>query len=262
MNPRLRSRPMVEPLEDRWTPAVSATISSGTLLVTGAAITPGDTIAITQTSPGVFTVADGGVPVTISGSGAVSDLVVRLGRANDIVSIDLGGFTLAGSVSARLGGGTDSVTVANGTINGSLELAGGPGRDTMTVADGLNLDGALAVTTAGGDDTVTVGTATLGSAVFDLGGGNDKLTFNATVGAGAGSVLDIDAGSGNDTVELLASTSIQGSATIDLSYGQDTFAFDDAAILTGELLVRGGPGKDAYIGTLPRASVTATGFEA
>jgi hypothetical protein len=261
MNPRVRSRPSVERLEDRWLPAVSATISSGTLLVAGEAANPGDPIAITQTSPGVFTVTDGGTPVTIDGSGAVSDVVVRLGRAKDTVSIDLGGFTLAGSVSARLGGGTDSLAVANGTISGNLEVTGGPGRDSLTVADGLAVNGALAVATAGGDDTVTVGTATLGSATFDLAGGDDTLTFKATVGTGAGRVLDVDAGSGNDTVGLLAPASIQGDAEIDLGYGRDHFTFDDTATLAGRLRVRGGPGQDTYTGPLPRDGVTATGFE-
>src|SRR5262245_26924235 len=84
----------LEQLEDRCVPAVSATISAGTLLVTGEATNRGDTIAIVQTSPGVFTVSDGATPVTINGSGAVTDVAVRLGHASDTVRIDLGGFTL------------------------------------------------------------------------------------------------------------------------------------------------------------------------
>jgi hypothetical protein len=31
--------------------------------------------------------------------------------------------------------------------------------------------------------------------------------------------------------------------------------------LTGALLIRGGPGKDTYVGTLPRTGVTALDFE-
>jgi hypothetical protein len=261
MNPRLRSRPSVEPLEDRWVPAVSATISSGTLLITGAAVNPGDTIAITQTGPGEFTVTDGGNPVAVSGSGAVTDVVLRLGRANDNVSIDLGASPLAGSVSARLGGGKDSLAVLRGTIGGDLEVTGGPGRDAVSVADGVTVNGTLAVATAGGDDSVTVGAATLGATAFDLAGGDDTLFFRGTVGTGAGRVLDVDAGSGNDTVALLAPASIQGDARIDLGYGNDNFTFEDTATLTGQLFVRGGPGKNTYAGTLPRPGVTATHFQ-
>src|SRR5262245_49008685 len=122
MNPRVRSRPSVEPLEDRRVPAVSATISAGTLLVTGAADHPGAPIVITQTDPGVFTVTDGGTPVAVSGSGPVTDVVLRLGRTNDNVTLDLGASPLAGSVSARLGGGKDSLTVLGGTVGGNLEV--------------------------------------------------------------------------------------------------------------------------------------------
>jgi hypothetical protein len=263
MIPRARARLSAEPLEDRSVPAVSATISSGTLLVTGAATNPGDTIAITQTATGTFTVTDGGTPVTVQGSGPVNDVAVRLGKASDTVTIDLGGFTLAGGVSASLGGGTDSLAVANGTVGGNLVVKGGPGRDTVIVADGLTVNGALAVATVGGDDRVNVGAATIaGGATFDLAGGNDALTFQATVGTGTGRGLDVNAGTGNDDVELLAPASIRGDGTVDLGYGRDTFVFaDDGTSLTGELHVRGGAGKDTYVGTLPRTGVTAQDFE-
>jgi hypothetical protein len=263
MIPRARARLLTEPLEDRSVPAVSATVSSGTLLVTGAATNSGDTIAIAQTTPGAFTVSDGGTPVTVEGSGAVNNVDVRLGRVSDTVAIDLGGLSLAGTVSASLGGGTDSLTVANGTIGGNLTVKGGPGRDVVTLVEPLTINGALAVATAGGDDTVTVGAVTIaGGATFDLAGGDDTLTFRAAVGTGTGRVLDIDAGSGNDDVELLASASIQGDGVVDLGYGRDRFVFaDDLTAVTGELLVRGGPGKDTYVGTLPRTGVTAQGFE-
>src|SRR5262249_3496812 len=155
----------------------------------------------TQTATGTFTVTDGGTPVTVEGSGPVSNVDVRLGKTSDTVNINLGGFTLAGSVSASLGGGTDSLAVANGIINGNLDVKGGRGRDAVTVADPLTVNGALAAATGGGDDTVTVGAATIaGGATFDLGGGNDTLTFKATVGTGAERVLDVDAGPGNDVV--------------------------------------------------------------
>jgi hypothetical protein len=249
MTLRARARLSAEPLEDRSVPAVSATISSGTLLVTGSATNPGDTIAITQTATGTFAVTDGGAPVTVQGSDLVDSVAVRLGRTSDTVGIDLGGFTLAGSVSASLGGGTDSLAVANGTVGGNLVVKGGPGRDTVIVADGLTVNGALAVATAGG-------------ATFDLAGGNDALTFQATVGTGTGRVLDVNAGTGNDDVELLAPASIRGDGTVDLGYGRDTFVFaDDGTSLTGELHVRGGAGKDTYVGTLPRTGVTAVDFE-
>jgi hypothetical protein len=263
MDSRARARLSAEPLGDRTVPAVSAIVSSGTLLVTGSAVNAGDTITVTQTAPGAFTVTDGGTPVTVEGSGPVNNVDVRLGRTSDTVGIDLGGFTLPGSVSASLGGGTDSLTVSNGTINGDLGVRGGPGRDTVTVADPLTVNGALAVATSGGDDTVSVGAATIaGGASFDLAGGDDTLTFRAAVGSGAGRVLDVDAGSGNDAVELLAPASIRGDGRVDLGYGRDAFTFaDDGTALTAELLVRGGPGKDTYVGTLPRPGVTAEDFE-
>jgi hypothetical protein len=260
MNPRLRSRPSVEPLEDRSVPSVSATITGGTLLVTGEASIKGDPIAITQTSPGVFAVVDGATPVTIDGAESVSNVVVRLGHASDTVNINLGDSPLAGSVAVRLGGGTNSLTVASGTINGNLDVTGGPGDDSVTVADGMTVNGALTVGTGGGDDVVMVGKATLGSATFDLDVGNDLLTFDAVVGSGAGRVLDVATGSGNDTVVLGSSSAIQGDAVADLGNGNDTFTFD-AATLTGTLLARGEQGKDTFNGTAPRDNVTAIGFE-
>src|SRR5262245_15252106 len=127
-----RTRLALECLEDRWCPALTATLASGTLTITGAADTA---VNITQdsTTPGTINVLDGSSAVSDSPFTGVTSIRLNLTSADDDVHIDLGGQTFTGNVVANLGGGADSVTLLNGSIDGNLAVVadatgGGPGQ--------------------------------------------------------------------------------------------------------------------------------------
>jgi hypothetical protein len=203
---RIGNRLGVEALEDRCVPAVTASIRFGVLSVTGSSTAPG--LTITQTAAGAFAVEDGGNPVTITGSGTVRNVFVRLGSSDDTVLIDLGGETLAGSVTAWLGGGANDLTVQTGTIGRALTVLGGSGDEVVTLADDLEVNGPASVALNGGIDTLTVD-ATLASYLTTA--GVDEVTLAGSVGRGAtfvgdanGSLVDIS-GSVGGTVTFVGS---------------------------------------------------------
>src|SRR5262245_13295136 len=142
MHWRTRFRPRLGRLEDRTVPSVSASVAGGLLTVSGAATNAGDAIKIVQTANNTFDVFDGAVKVNASPLPA-SNVRLALTSANDIAQIDLGGFSLSGSVGANLGNGDNTLSVGHGTIGGYLNVYGGRGRDAVTL-DGL-AQGSLSV---------------------------------------------------------------------------------------------------------------------
>src|SRR4051794_26654557 len=101
-----RTRLALESLEDRWCPALTATLAAGTLTITG---TAADSIQITQdsTTAGTINVLDGSDAVSDSPFTGVTNIRLNLTKADDHVTIDLGGQTFSGDVAANLGGGAD-----------------------------------------------------------------------------------------------------------------------------------------------------------
>src|SRR5262245_47645943 len=266
MTTRFRARPMLEALEERWVPSVSARIVLGDVLrVTGSASSPTRTITITETSPGGFTVSDGATPVFSSGPGRVNNLAIVLRPfGTNRVQIDLGGFTLNGSATATMGIlGNNALRVDNGTVNGSLVYNGGIRGDLLTVGAGVTIRGSLVARTSLGNDRVSIGTAArIGQrAVIDLGFDNDRLDINGDIGRGSNQALVVRAGFGDDRVSINAGAIIDGSGTVDMSFGRDVFTLSNLAFLNGSLFVNGGFGFDTYQGTLPRPGVTARSFE-
>src|SRR5262245_33244071 len=116
---KLRSsalRLAVERLEDRWCPAVTATLRSGTLFISGSA--DNGAIAITQdaTTAGTINVLDGTTAVSGAPFTGVKNIRLNLTSADDKVTIDLGGQTLSGNINANLGDGANDLTVTDGTL--------------------------------------------------------------------------------------------------------------------------------------------------
>lgn len=146
---------VVERLEDRWCPALTASLKGGTLTVSGAADNGSIQVVQSSTTAGSIKVLDG--TTEVGSFTGVKNVRLNLGSADDVVAIDLGGQSLSGSILANLGGGANELTLTNGTL-GRLSVGSGEGDDEVTLGDGST---ALSVKDAdltlfGGIDTVTV----------------------------------------------------------------------------------------------------------
>jgi hypothetical protein len=141
----------LEPLDHRILPSVAASLSAGSLLVTGSPTVPGDTVRVATQSNGLFQVFDG---TTLVGSFALSkDLAVRLDDGDSGLVVDLGGRTV-GNLSVGLGAGTHAVQVRSGRAS-ALNFTGGAGDDGLTIS-GLQVSNLTAIDTGGGADQVRV----------------------------------------------------------------------------------------------------------
>ncbi len=212
MKERQRARPSLEQLEDRWCPAVTASVKNGILTVSGTPASSADTILVKETAANAFEVDDGST-VVASGLTGVSTVKLALTGSTDVVSVDLGGNTLSGSLTANLGNTNTTLTVADGTISGALRVSGGSsGTDTFT------LGGSGTTLTVADDSSVKLSTQA-GNSVDVLSG----VTLSDDFFASAASVTLESGATVTDTFKATGST-----VTVDGTVG-------------GNLDVNGGP---------------------
>jgi hypothetical protein len=242
MKQKLRARLSLEPLESRYCPALTASVSHGLLTVSGAAASPSDTITVKETAAGTFEVDDNGTAVS-SGLTNVSGVRIALtGNADHVLEVDLGAFTLAGNLSVNLGGGTNALTVSDGSITGRLSVVGGSGTDTIDlggtgtlsvgkdtlVALGAPADVSLTVhsgvTLSGNLVTEDVNDVTLaqGSSVA-----RDLLVF----GGSSGSTIDMEGSVGRDLAVLEPFFAANEQSPTTLTLGSSASVGDDLVFL-------------------------------
>ncbi|HXG09514.1 MAG TPA: hypothetical protein VNK04_06965 [Gemmataceae bacterium] len=257
MKRSITRRLSLEALEDRCCPSVTAHLTGGgTLMIRGSSAD----LQITQTAAGSFDVVDAGVSQSFSG---VNSLHVKLGADNDVVTLDLGGFTgpdALDRVRIQLGAGDNQLTIANGEVGRSLRVQGGGGIDQVSLLDSLRVNGDLTVHLFAGDDVADVAAEVGGRARFFLGSGNDTLTFAGEVGTGrGGDRLQVKGANGDDVVTLTAEAVLNGRGTVHLGSGNDTFALEVTEPL--DLRAFGGGGQDTFEGDATLLSRPPVGFE-
>jgi hypothetical protein len=232
-----KTRLSVERLEDRLVPTVTASLTAGSLLVTGSPTVPGDTIRVVGQN-NLTQVYDGAVPV---GSYAVSnDVNVQLadGDAGLVVDYTLG--KTIRNLAVSLGNGNHNVLVQGGRAS-AVNVTGGSGADKVTLS----------------------GIQVSNPTVVDAGAGADAVAVSASVNLRDLQVLNAEA------VDLAFAT-IQGNVTV--SDPADPIAVSTAAKIGGSLLVRGAGGSltlgglvqgDVLYGNAPTpvtgANLTVTG---
>jgi hypothetical protein len=198
----VRSRPALEPLEDRCCPS-TLSLQGHTLVLTG------------DNAAEVFTIRDAGngnVTASIAGAGrtktlsahGVQAIVVHSGNGNDRVDYALTNkMTTSRSIEVDLGSGTDQVKldfskgVAAPALN--VRLNGGAGNDTANV-----LFGAIANTVL--------------NARENLGAGNDHFSasFNGPISGAARVLLQTQNGSGFDGVNVGIRAAIAATAQVEV----------------------------------------------
>jgi len=265
MKARARTQLTVEALEDRAVPAATASVVHGDLVIMGdpkaashISITASDTNA--DKVADTFKVMDGTTTVGTF-SGVTHDLVLRLGKEDDAVTINLDGLSTPQGIQANLGGGTDSLSILNGTVKGALSVHGGAGSNAVTL-------GGTAALTVNGDVTVFLDGSGKGS--LELKGAatvkGDLLTDHVSsvqldAGSSVGKNVFDHGGAGADTLSLAGKVGgdvvFFGGHQVDTlnltgSVGGSVFAFlgagNDVAKIGGtfgkNLVLDGGPGKD------------------
>ncbi|HYV36589.1 MAG TPA: hypothetical protein VE988_12830 [Gemmataceae bacterium] len=249
---RNRTRLSLEKLEDRWCPALTTNLVAGTLSISGA---PTGAISIVQdsTTAGTITVSDNGVPVTATPFTGVNNLKLKLTAADDTVSIDLGGKTLAGKIYADLGNGKNSLTILDGIVGGDLQVQSGSGTDTVVLGDSAVAAPAFTVTKNTYID--------LGDAIDDVLTVHGNTTLNGYLSAEAANNITLDAasdvkknvfivgGTGGNTV--LLNGTVEGS----VDYFSPFFGVTAGANLTVGGIV---DGSVTFVGTKLADSFTIT----
>ncbi|VTS08750.1 beta strand repeat-containing protein [Tuwongella immobilis] len=217
MRSRHASPLQISLLEDRTTPAVTASLSGSILNILGSVTTPGDIITIEHQGAGTFEVSDGATSVGTFAK--VTTVRFTTSGENDTVLLDLGG-GYTGQVVGNLGTGDNALTINNGTLTGNITVISGNGNDS------LNLDSNIK-----------------GVAVFNLGNGDN--TFAHKVGLNITGTLALYGGSGNDTIVSNGLTTTSR-LVVAFGNGENTIALENTTV-NGTLGIGGGLGTDSVL---------------
>jgi hypothetical protein len=256
----------VEPLENRWVPAVILTLdASGNLRAILANGSPD--LTLTFTAADEVNVDEGANDLgTYSVPGNLSVTMGNLAGAGTVV-VDLEGFSMSGSLSIATGNATGgyAVDVDDGTIDGSLTVRTGNGDDDVEI-------GELDPVTVGGSVNVDIGAGALDNFNFEqstINGnlrvvGANTLTFNDgivdgsvsvdsrrdaggvtmadTAGNTIGGNLLVTTGAGADDVDV--NGVVSGNVVASLGNGDNDFSVNTTATILGNLTVTSGTGAD------------------
>lgn len=170
----------------------------------------------TESPAGTFTAKDDSNGLTLSESGATSDLIVIGKDGNDTINTGSGADDITGA------GGNDSIT----SRGGADIIRGGAGADTINAGDGNDLiwggEGQDTINAGAGDDIIVViGTTTAdqytaGSISAPAGQSNDLSDLIELADVNGHSVSDladggtIDGGAGNNTLVIYGAVDLTG----------------------------------------------------
>lgn len=243
---------------------------SGTLSITGGAITATNTLVIGDISTGVL---------NLSGTGTLTSDIAYVGATNEGTANMSGGtWTLTERLIVGVFGGTGTVNMSGGalttaggslahsntTATGTLNLSGGTWSSTGDFYVGrrgngtLNLSDTGTLTVNDGAGTITLGDSSGSTGTLNLTSGNATLNAAAiTGGAGAGTVV-LDSNSG-----ITLNASLSGSLALEINQGVNTLVGDSThtgatTVNAGTLLNNGSFGSTAVI-VAEGATVGGTG---
>ena len=205
----VRRAVQLEQLEKRLLLTVGVALDDGNLVIDGDAT--GD-VAIVAVE-GVYTVSDDDGDQIVDGDITGSIRIALEGEdegANDNVTIDLGGGSVH-NISANLGGGDNSLSISNGSVDGRFTYRGGDGSDDVTV--GAALGRGIYASLGDGDNSLTITdsvanpeegedpVAEVGGGII-VSGGDDNDTVTVDEGAAVKHLLFARLGGGDNTVDI------------------------------------------------------------
>lgn len=238
-------------LETRVLPSsVTANFVAGSLTLWGD--TGDHDLSISQDSATgqVQVQGNNGTQITYNGQTATSfefDLTSSLflnfqrGSGNDSISFDGTGVSdLSGMISADLGGGTNSLTLSNLTVDFSVSVSGGKGDNQIHLQNVKTCFGN--VMTGKGTDTVDIESSQFsGPLTIWTGGGSDTITLHGNT---VNSLLSINGGYSKDADSVTVDDStVSGLALLSTGNGADTLE-SSGSKFTGGLLAFSNGGND------------------
>lgn len=191
------------------------------------------------------------------------------------------GSVLGGGVAVAAGSKSMRVNV-DGKITQTLSIQGSPAADTLVVGASASVNDLVAnlgngnnvvasagaigqrllVTAGSGNDNVAIGGTNGGRLSLSLGNGTNSALLAQNVGAGgaSGDRVLVVSGGGVDTVTVTPDFAINGTGTIQLGGGNDTFVLQDRARVVS-LLVNGGFGFNVFQGAPAQLNVVPQNFQ-
>lgn len=281
-----RLRPGLQMLEDRTTPAVSASFSAGTLTINlSAAADSGDLTYVPDAAPVAahYIVKDGATPVVISGytigsttatPATVSPSVTRIiikdigskatGQDFTVTSLDsatklTAGFSSTGVETVNIDAAITGVTSNGITITAATEIA--LGANLGVTAAPISLNGPVTLSAAVVLTTATSGNVTFGGTIV---GATNNLTvtsagsvsFGSTVGAGdiavTGTLISLNGNVTGTEATLTGPVKLLRNITIDGGAGDVTFTStvnSDSASTLRSLTVAGTGASNVIFGS-------------
>jgi hypothetical protein len=264
-----------EPLEVRVLPASTSVSSSGVLTVNNP---NGDLTVETTPVAGQIQITDlSGVVVL---NGVTNKIVINgtnLGETIQFIASDGGNQDFGGSLEIKSLNGDDTIDI-NGRIGGNVKLTTGNGLDTVTTTIGdVTVGGSFVMTDSAGanvfdangfDYDIGLAMTVNGVSVFSMGGGalldvGGALTISKpgssdvpltviidTATTDIGGALKITGGLNDDVVSISSALSLNGSVTMNLGDGNNTFVLTPAAGgtgIAGNLTYTGRSGVDVAV---------------
>jgi len=199
---------------------------------------------------------------------ANANMSITTGDEGDSVVYNRSKATVTGGLgndTITTGTGDDSITASDGNdiisvSSGNNTVYGGAGNDSITAGNGNDLleggDGADTIVGGGGTDTIYGGNGNdsitaSGLLTIDAGAGDDTVTINSAVLAGAGS---IDLGTGKNVLAQTGSVTLLATASMTITTGDEG---DSITYGRSKATVIGGLGDDTITTGTGDDSITA-----
>lgn len=250
--PIRRSRVLAQPrvaaeqLEIRVLPTVTATLSNGTLNLTGDK--SANDITIEQSGADLVITGNSGTMIRYNGVDAAQATITgalnlkgTFGSLSDKIEFDTG--VQLGNVTLNLGGGSNDVEVRDTTLTGLLNITGGNNRDRVEF-DASTLNNITLNLGNGNDEVEFLGSTVNGNVLVNMSNGLDLFETNEGAGGVDNSFLGsvgIKTGNQADEIELRDATF--ANLGIDAGADGDEVILDTITI-TGRFGVNAGSGND------------------
>ena len=232
-------RPDLETLEDRRTPAVTASIVNGNLILTGDAAD--DLFSIDPISPGIYVI--NGLGTTINGSPSLT-------------TSSLPGRVVTGDLRINIGGGNDRVNIGALVVPRDLLFQGGADGNFLSMS-GTNIGRHLTVTGSNGSDLAGLSFGAVGGNVtFKLGNGHNNPGILASsiggnvsfVGGADTDIFSLNITDDNTFVDIGGNVQVNlgnGSNSVLLAASDGSGGVNGLLTIGGSLTITGGVATDS-----------------
>lgn len=181
---------------------------------------------------------------TLTLGGGSDSLSICDGSLNASFGVDLGGggsVTAQASCGASNASGANALVIVNSSIGDDFRLKGSSGADSNLLKN----------TNVGDNSKIDLGGGTVNGLVVDGGLTGESLTIKASKGgdsitvnnAGVGANLTINVGAGANTVTVSATTNVGGNLTVKTGADNDTID-TSGAVVAGKTKIQHGKGTD------------------